>query len=106
MAGHVCLFLACGRMSFAGNGRGHKENLCRLHLCTVVTDVLPLSHTPLEKLVCFPSSSSLPCSSIIHSSFRSSDACASHKGWLCNLEKPLTSPSIPYAVTWDILGHM
>lgn len=33
-----------------GSENGHKKNLFVLHLCTVVTDVPSLSHTPLEKL--------------------------------------------------------
>lgn len=41
MAGHVCLLLECRKMSFAGSGKGHKENLFALHLCTVVTDAPP-----------------------------------------------------------------
>lgn len=33
-----------------GSEKGHKKKLFVLHLCTVVTDVPSLSHTPLEKL--------------------------------------------------------
>lgn len=80
MAGHVHLLLGCRKMSFALSGKGHKENLFALHLCIVVTDGPSLSHTRLRKLLCFPSSSSLHCSNIIHSSFRPSDACAAHTG--------------------------
>lgn len=106
MAGLVCLLLGCRKMSFALDGKGHKENLFALHLCIVVTDVLSLSHTPPEKLLCFPSSSSLPCSNIIHGSFRPSNVCAAHTGWGWDSAKPLTSASIPCAVTRDVLGHM
>lgn len=106
MAGHVCLLLECRKMSFAGSGKGHKENLFALHLCTVVTDVPSLSHAPLEKLLSFLSSSSLLCSNIIHSSFRPSDACAACTGWVWDLPRSLTSASIPRAVTSDVLGHM
>lgn len=46
MAGYVYILLGCGKMSFAGSGKGHKENL----LCCIsaqLSQLSPLSRTYL-----------------------------------------------------------